>query len=275
MILADSHVHLHAYADDEIDGMLARARRAGVEIVVGIGVDLETSRRTIEIARHRPGVVAAVGIHPAHFSQESGVGRQESDAGGQKTDVAAALSGLEVLARDPAAGFIGEIGLALVEGTAGIEQQRAVFEDQLALARTLDLPVNLHIQGAFDDAFAALRRAGVPAAGAVLHYFDGDESLARQALDLGLHLSVGKPVTHAGHERLGRAVRLIPLDRLILETDTYPLPGRRTEPADVRLVAEAVAALVSRRVEEVAEATTANLVRLLGAAGKRLAEGTK
>jgi len=108
-----------------------------------------------------------------------------------------------------------------------------------------------------------LAHAGIPDAGAVLHYFVGEAELARRALDLGLFLSVGKPVTRVENEHLRRAVATVPLDRLLLETDSYPLPGRTTEPADVGLVAMAVARLLGRPVETIAEVTTANLLRML------------
>ncbi len=246
MRLSDSHVHLHAYRD--VDGLIERTRRAGVEQIVGVSVDLATSCRTIEIARRQSGVVAAVGFHPCHL-----IGALDE----------AALGELETLAVDPTVGFIGEIGLDSVDARTDLDQQRAVFVAQLELAQKLELPVNLHLRGAFDEAFAVLEQVGVPEAGAVVHYFVGDAALAHRALDLGLNISVGKPVTRESNARLRQAITTIPLNRLLLETDSYPLPGRKTEPADVVLVAEAIANILGRTTEDIAEATTANLLRLL------------
>ena len=248
MKLSDSHVHLHAFADP--DGLLARARKAGVNLILGVGVDLATSRQTIDIARHQPGVFAAVGLHPAHLRDDLALDR--------------ALDEVEVLAHEPRVGFIGEIGIDLVEGTLSLERQSATFEAQLRLAIRLQLAVNLHIQGAFDEALNVIRRIGLPKPGGVIHYFVGDETLARRAFDLGLAISVGKPVIRERNDPLRRAVRLVPLESLLLETDSYPLPGRKTEPSDVVRVAEEVAALKRLPIEDVAEATTANLVKMLG-----------
>lgn len=252
MQLSDSHVHLHAYCD--VGELIGRARVAGVELIVGVSVDLPTSRRTIEIARSNDDVVAAIGFHPSHL-----------DAALDRSS----LAELGTLARDPTVGFIGEIGLDSVDAKIPLHQQRIAFVAQLELAQTLELPVNLHVRGAFDEAFAALEQVGVPEAGAVVHYFVGDATLAHRALDLGLYISVGKPVTRLENAQLRQAIAKIPLDRLLLETDSYPLPGRKTEPADVALVAGAVADLFARPTEEIAEATMANLRRLLPRRGTR------
>ena len=103
------------------------------------------------------------------------------------------------------------------------------------------------------------------AARSAIHYFVGGPDLANRYLAAGLWLSVGKPVARVEHAGLRAAIREAPLDRLLVETDTYPIPGRTTEPADVRLVALAVATLKGLSLERVAAATTANFARLVGA----------
>ncbi len=245
--LADSHVHLHAY--DDVDGLLERARAAGVALVVGVGIDLATSRATVEIARRRPDVIAAVGLHPTYLRAEP------------PPEVQAEL---EALAREPVVGFVGEIGLDQLDSPAPRATQISVWRAQLALAQRVGKPVNLHVRGAFAEAFAVLAEERARLPGAVLHYFVGDAALASRALDLGLLLSVGKPVTRTENQALREAVRTIPLAALLLETDSYPLPGRTTEPADVSLVARAVAQLKGCSEDEVAEVTTTTLLRLLG-----------
>jgi TatD DNase family protein len=143
-----------------------------------------------------------------------------------------------------------------------LDVQAAVFREQLGAARRAGRPINLHVRGAFEEAFSILREdaSGVEA---VIHYFVGDRALARQALDLGLYLSVGKPVTRAENQGLRAAIAEVPLDRLLLETDSYPLPGRTTEPRDVVLVARAVAELKGVTPDTIATATTSNLLRLI------------
>jgi TatD DNase family protein len=268
--LADSHVHLHAYA--EVAGLLERAARAGVDRIVAVSVDVPTAQQTVALAHQyqvatgtatRPGsprlpeVIAAVGWHPVHLP----AGEAEAALAPAVQD---ALAALAPLAQDPRVGFIGEIGVDTIDGRAPLEQQLSVFRAQLDLARRSGKPVNLHLRGAGSVALAMLAADGVPPAGAVLHYFVGDAAQARRALALGLYLSVGKPVTRVDNGALRAAVPQIPLDRLLLETDSYPLPGRTTEPKDVHLVAEAIADLRGMPVAAVAAATNQNLARLLG-----------
>jgi TatD DNase family protein len=239
---------LHAYADPE--ALVERARAAGVATIVAVSVDLASSRETVRLARAIPRVVAAVGLHPSHLE---GLVAPET------------LAELESLARDPDVGFIGEIGLDAVEARVGVGVQVEAFRAQLDLAGRLGRPVNLHLRGAVGEAIDLLSELDYsrrPAA--VVHYFVGGPDLARRYLDLGLYLSIGKPVTREENLELRAAVREIPLERLLLETDSYPLPGRRTEPRDIGVVAAAVAALKGLDPVEVADVTTANLLRLLG-----------
>jgi len=245
-MLADSHVHLHAYADPA--GLLRRAKAAGVVTVVGVSVDLASSRETIEIAQQHSGVVAAVGFHPVYL---------------HSTPSRADLDTLAALAADPRVGFIGEIGLDVVEAPLDLASQSAVFRAQLDLARQLRKPVNLHVRDAIDRALSILVADGLPTAGAVWHYFTGDAALAERLVRAGLYLSVGKPVTRPENLALRAAVATIPLERLLLETDSYPLPGRATEPADLPMVAAAVAEVTGRASDEVARATTENLWAML------------
>lgn len=242
---ADAHVHLHAYPDPS--GLLQRARAAGISLVVGVGVDLESSRRTIEIARTEPGVVAAVGLHPSYLSEAP----TPDD-----------LAELSALAADPTVGMIGEIGLDAEEARAPIEVQDEALGALLRLAAAHGLAANLHVRGAHDRLFHRLKTETRPPQ-AFLHYFVGDWPLAKQALDHGLDLSVGKPVGRAENTALREAIRRVPLDRLLLETDSYPLPGRLTEPAEVVGVARAVAELKGIAPEAVAATTTQNVLALL------------
>lgn len=254
-MFADTHVHLHAYADPA--GLLERAAAVGVDRVVGVGVDLTTSRRTLAVARQArlrresgsgwPTVIAAAGLHPSYL---------------RCLPSAATYSALAELAGDSLVGFIGEIGLDTVEANLSLPMQALVFRTQLALARQLGKPVNLHVRGAVDALLDILSADGLPESGAVFHYFTGDAALAERLLAAGLLLSVGKPVTRPENAELRAAVPFIPLDRLLLETDSYPLPGRTTEPSDLPSVAQSVAALRGVPIETVAEATTGNLRRI-------------
>ncbi|HUX85564.1 MAG TPA: TatD family hydrolase [Chloroflexota bacterium] len=253
-MLADSHVHLDWFA--EPDQIVARACQAGVGLLVSIGVDELSARRTVEIAHRCPGIVAAVGYHPAYLPDSFGPDQ---------------ITALDAIASDPSVGMIGEIGIDTVDSPVPLERQVAAFRAQLALARRLSLPVNLHLRGDYEAAFGVLSRDGVESGG-IVHYFVGSEIDAHRFLSLGLLISIGKPVTRRENLALRQAACQIPLDRLLLETDSYPLSGRTTEPSDVVLVAEALAELRGTSSSSVASATFENLRRVLPARALAWAE---
>ena len=137
----------------------------------------------------------------------------------------------------------------------------------LALAVRDRKSVNLHLRGATDPSLDLIRRSGIAERGAVCHYFVGGTAEARRLLDDGLIISVGKTVTRDANEALRDAIRIIPLDRLLVETDSYPLPGRSTEPADLPLVVTAVAELHQCSADIVVSVTSDLMARLVGIEG--------
>lgn len=202
-------------------------------------------------SRHRPDWPR---IHP-------GVGWHPRSARVPTDDEMATLERMLV---DPLAPFIGEVGL---DDTSpiGIAIQRVFLERFIELSAAHDRPLNLHLRGADSIAWSADR---VAAAGvrAIVHYFTGDPALARAILDAGLWISVGRPVLRRENGPLREAVRTtVPLHRLTIETDAYPLPGRATEPADVVGVTRAIADLRRCSIEMVRVATNAALQEALGA----------
>ncbi|HLH21151.1 MAG TPA: TatD family hydrolase [Chloroflexota bacterium] len=247
-MLTDCHSHLDRYPRPIVAGMIARAAAAGLGVVVTAGVDVASSRRGLRLAARYPLLRAGVGLHPIRVrgAEPDGV-----------------YTSLDALAAHPAVVVWSECGLDYREAAAPPADQRRAFRRQLGLARQHGLAAIVHAVDAADDALALLAAAGM-AGRAAIHYFVGDQALAEGYLAAGLYLSVGKPVTRPANAALRAAIRATPLDRLLLETDTYPLPGRSTEPADVRLVAAAVAELHGASVDAVAAATVANLARLLG-----------
>jgi TatD DNase family protein len=254
-MFADSHVHLDRYTDAEIAALLLRARQASVTRFLTIGVDLASSERGIRLARQHPGLYAAVGLHPAYldadFSSNASVYRTRLQALAQRSP--------EVVA-------IGEAGIDLIDAQAPLDMQRLALRLQLQLAHELGLPLILHNQGAdthCQEMLHAEMQATERAIGVVVHYFVGDLASAKRWLDLGCFLSVGKPVTHPENSALREAAASIPLERLLLETDTYPLPGRTTEPAHIAQIAQAAAAIKQLPIAKIAEQTTANFCRLL------------
>ena len=244
--LADSHVHLDRYDEDELVSMLDRARAAGVERLLTVGVDRASSLAALSLAAQHAGVLAAVGIHPRRVA--------EVDGPEHVIWSLAMLGGMVA---------IGEVGLD-ADGP-DIEEQAYFLDACLDLADEVRLPLVLHVLGPPEVHALALQRLGTRApVEAVVHYFVGDAELAGRYLEIGCDISVGKPATRPENAALREAIGTVPFERLLLETDTYPLPGRTTEPRDLPTVRDAVAELRGVAPAVVAERTAANFERLFG-----------
>jgi TatD DNase family protein len=252
-VLVDTHAHLHdpAFDGDRAD-VLARARAAGVTGFLTIGTDVATSEAAIALAASEPDVYAAVGIHP-------------HDA---RTADADALRRITALATAPKVVAVGEIGLDYYRDHSPRDAQRATLVAHLELARRVGKPVLLHCREAHADLLDVCHAEGVGAVGGILHCFSGDLAVARRGLDLGLLISIAGPVTYPNARRLADVVRLLPLDRLVVETDCPYLPpqpwrGQRNEPAYLPVTAARVAELLGVPSARVAAETTQNAARLL------------
>jgi TatD DNase family protein len=255
MDLIDSHAHLDGEDfRDDLDAVLARAAAAGVRRIVAIGLWRAPGSfgNALELATTRPGTFSAtIGIHPHECAQVP-----EADWA-----VSAAL------ARDPRVVGVGETGLDFHYDLSPREEQESAFRRSLRIAHQAGKPVVVHVREADQAAARVLRQEGVPAAGGVIHCFTGDAAAARAYLDLGLLISVAGIVTFKTAEPIREAVRLVPRDRLLVETDSpflapIPLRGRRNEPANVVYTAAKVAEVWGLPVEEVAALTSANARRL-------------
>lgn len=258
--LVDTHCHLvlPELAGDIAD-VMERARRAGVQAVVVPGVDVESSRRAVELADVTPGVFAAVGLHPHYAGAWSARTRVE----------------LKALCASPRVVAIGEIGLDYYRNLAPADAQRQAFGSQLELASEVGRPVIVHSREAMGHILAALEgwRAMPPGEGSrpigVLHAYAAGPEEARRAIELGLMLGVAGPITYPKADRLRQVVAGVPLTSLVVETDApymtpAPYRGRRNEPAHVALVAAGLAAACRRTPGDVAAATSANAARLFG-----------
>lgn len=255
MGLIDSHAHLD-FEDfsADLDGVIGRARAAGVERIVCVGLWRAPGSfgNALELAARDPGFFSAtVGVHPHECARVP-----EED-----------WARHAALARDPRAVAVGETGLDFHYDHSPRPAQEASFRRSLAIARGAGKPVVIHVREADEACARILREEGVPAAGGVIHCFTGDARAARAYLDLGLHISVAGVVTFRTAEAIREAVRIVPHDRLLVETDCpflAPVPhrGRRNEPAFVVETARKVAELWDTTEEEVGRATTENVRRL-------------
>jgi TatD DNase family protein len=251
--LVDSHVHLDRYPPETVRQMLNEAGAAGVRRLLTIGTDLASSRAALMLAETHPEVLAAVGIHPTRLHTLTGDTPPEEQ-------LRALLTG----PAGPRPDAIGEVGLDA--GAPDLAGQGRFLRFCAALAARHDLPLVLHVVGepaVHLDALVIL--ADFPSLRAVAHYFVGGPDLAEHYLAAGCWISVGRPVTRPSETAVRAAVPLVPPARLLLETDTYPLPGRATVPRDVTTVCAAVAELTGRGYAEVAAATTASFAAFMGA----------
>jgi len=252
--LVDTHAHLHdaAFASDR-EAVLARARAAGVARILSVGTDRGSARDAVALAAAQPDVYAAVGIHPHDAGQAD----------------EAALAEIAALARAPKVVAIGEIGLDYFRNLAPRDVQQGALRAQLAVAREAGKPVLLHCREAHADLLAILRAEGVGRVGGIMHCFSGDLEVAREALALGLLVSIAGPVTYPNARRLAGVVQALGLDSLVIETDCPYLPpqpwrGQRNEPAYLAVTAARVAALCGVPAAVAAVRTTATACARLG-----------
>jgi TatD DNase family protein len=255
MTLADSHCHLDdKQFDADREAVIERAFAAGVENLLAVGSgdgppDLEAGIRLAE--RYAP-IHATVGIHPHEA---------------RKAD-RASFHRLAELCAHPKVVALGEIGLDYHYDFSPRETQRAVFAEQLRLSRDARLPIVIHTREAWEDTMMLLEEhwAGSPLGG-IMHCFSGGPDEVRQVLAMGFHVSFAGVVTFPKAVGIQQAARMVPLDRILVETDApylAPLPhrGKRNEPAFVEHTARKLAELRGEPVETLAGAAAVNYRQL-------------
>jgi TatD DNase family protein len=257
LALADAHCHLDAaYFPEGADGVMERARQAGVVafVVVGVGSDLAPARAAVDLARRAPrSVCACVGIHPHDATSWSEAAHEE----------------LRALALAPEVAAVGEIGLDYHYDHSPREVQRDVFARLVGLAREVRKPIVVHTREAAADTLAILDREGARDVGGIIHCFSEDRPFAERALDLGFDVSLSGIVTFKNARAVHEVAAWAPLDRIHVETDSpylapAPLRGKKCEPAYVVHTARRVAELRGIPLEALAEATLANTERRFG-----------
>jgi TatD DNase family protein len=255
--LVDTHAHLD---DDrlapDLPAVLERARAAGVTRTLTVGIDRESNRLAVRYAAEHPDVFAIVGIHPNNVAAATPADFDEME---------------HLAATAPKVVAVGESGLDRYRDRTPFEMQEAAFIRHLALGRRLNKPVVIHCRDADADVVRVLR-ADFAAHGpvpAITHSFCGDAATAAACVELGLYFSLSGMLTFKANDALRAVVREIPLDRLLVETDCpylapQPVRGKRNEPAYVAHTAATLAQVKGVSVEEIAEITTRNAVRLFG-----------
>ena len=246
LVWIDNHCHIPPGEDGDL--WVEAARQAGVERMVTVGVTHDRSVEAIAVAARHDGVYATVGVHPH--------------------DATDGMDGIEeLLSADKVVG-VGEAGLDYHYDHSPRDVQKEIFARHIALANAHDLPLIIHTRDAWADTFEILDVEGVPER-TVFHCFTGGPDDARAGLDRGIVISVSGIVTFKNATDLQAAVRLTPLDMLMVETDSpylAPVPhrGKKNQPANVVHVGEAVAKLHGIAATDVAEATTSRAIAFYG-----------
>jgi TatD DNase family protein len=253
-VLFDTHAHLDdPQFDDVRKEVVERAREAGVTTILAVGTTAPSSEKSVELASQFDEVYAAVGIQPNYCGEA---------APSDWDRIVSLISHARVVA-------IGETGLDRYWTYTSFDVQQDYFDRHLRLAQQRDLPIIIHMRDCGNDILAMLREARrrEPLQG-VMHSFTGDAALAQDCLDLGLYISFAGMVTYKKSQDLREIAASIPVDRLLLETDSpylspHPKRGQRpNEPALLIHTAQCLAEVRGVTVEEIARTTTANARRL-------------
>ena len=258
-MLVDTHAHL----DDrqligQVESVLARARSAGVERVITVGADLDSSARAVNLAKRYEGVSAVVGIHP-----------HEAESADDE-----ALRLLAGMAKEGCVVGVGETGLDYYRDLSPRGAQRSAFERHLDLAAESGLPVVVHCRDAWDDCMAILERRAGPGLRGVAHCFTGDAGVANRLAEMGFFISFAGNITYPNAGGLRAVAAGVPVDKALVETDCpylSPQPRRKVkpnEPAFVVHTAAQLAQVLGLTTEDAAQATTGNACRLFGKGGR-------
>ncbi|MDB5083631.1 MAG: yabD [Bacilli bacterium] len=251
-MIFDTHCHLNdeQFAEDYME-MIEKAKLNQVTQIAIPGFDRASSLKAIAIAQQVKECYAIIGYHPndgIHVTEES-------------------YSELAELAKQPKVVAIGEIGLDYHWDTTAREIQAQVFRAQIQLAKAQKLPIVIHDRDAHADVVRILQEENASEVGGIMHCYSGSIEMARTCMDMNFRISFGGPVTFKNAKRPQEVVKEIPLDYLLVETDSpylcpEPHRGQRNEPAYVTFVARKIAELRGMEYEELGAATTRNAEQL-------------
>lgn len=249
--LIDGHTHIDQWDAPELEKLLQRAGRANVGLIIAAGTTVSSCENGLTLAAKHPFVKAGIGLHPADL--EGPLDERTS-------------AHLRELALDSEVVEWSECGLDYMPHSPDKPVQHDALRIQIRIARELGLPLVTHSREADDDILRILAEEHAGDVGGAWHYFGSSLDLAKRAMDLGFLISLAKPLLR--EEPLQQVAAQLPLDRLVIETDSYPQPFkknplRRTEPWHLPQVAAKLAELQGVDIEVVAETTTRNYLRML------------
>jgi TatD DNase family protein len=250
----DTHAHLNAEQyNEDLKEVIDRALSEGVSNIVVVGFDRPTIEKAMELTEKYEFIYASVGWHPV-----DAIDMTEED-----------LQWIEELSRHPKVVALGEMGLDYYWDKSPKDVQKEVFRKQIRLAKKVKLPIVIHNRDATADIVEILKEEGAGEVGGIMHCFSGSPETAKECVDMNFYISLGGPVTFKNAKKPKEVADVIPLEKLLIETDCpylapHPFRGKRNEPSYVKLVAEQIAEIKGVSVEEVASATTENAKKLFG-----------
>lgn len=252
MKIFDTHTHLNAeqFLNEEA-ATIQRAHDLGVSEMAVVGFDYPTIDKSLALSATYPEIYSIIGWHP-------------TEAGSYDAQVEAYL---QAHLEEQKVVALGEIGLDYYWMEDPKDVQAKVFRRQIDIAKEHKLPISIHTRDAMEDTYQILKEAGVHEIGGIMHSFSGDATWAQRFLDLGMHLSFSGVVTFKKAIEVQQAAQVVPLDRLLVETDApylapVPYRGKRNEPGYTRYVVEKIAELRELSVEDLAKHTRQNAARL-------------
>lgn len=253
-MLFDTHVHVNAEQfNEDLEDVIERAKKAGVDNMVVVGFDRPTIIRAMELIETYDFMYAAIGWHPV-----DAIDMTEDD-----------LQWIEELSNHPKVVAIGEMGLDYHWDKSPKDVQMEVFRKQIRLAKKVGLPIIIHNREATADIVNILKEEEASRVGGIMHCFSGSAETALECINMNFYISLGGPVTFKNAKKPKEVAAAVPLDRLLIETDCpylapHPYRGKRNEPSYVKLVAEQIAEIKQLTIEEVSQATTENAKKLFG-----------
>lgn len=246
----DIHAHLNML-EEGVEAAIANAKAAGVKKIITIGTEPGDHPIVLDIARkYYPDVYCTLGVHPHD-------GKVYTEAAGKF---------IEDHLSEPCVVSVGEIGLDYYYDQSPREEQKQAFRAQLEIAKRAKMPIEVHTRDAEEDTIEILKEFKGDVTG-LIHCFTGTEWLARQALDLGLNISISGVVTFKNADSLRSTVKMLPLDRIHVETDApflapIPMRGKKNTPAYVVHTAKFVAELKGVSEEQLCEQTRLNALKM-------------
>ena len=253
-MIFESHAHYDDEAfDEDREALLGSLQEHGIGTVINVGASLTSCRSTMELAEKHPFIYAAIGVHPS----DTGELTEES------------IAWMEGLCRNPKVVAVGEIGLDYHWPDPSVDIQKKWFVEQLGMARRTHLPVIIHSREAAKDTLDIMQGEKAEEIGGVIHCYSYTKEMAREYLQMGFYFGIGGVITFKNSRKLREAVEYIPVDRILLETDSpylspEPYRGKRNSSLHLPYVAEAIAQIKGMTAQEIITITENNAKALFG-----------